>query len=360
MNLCGRGLSCDERGTTWLMLLLQALLVAVVLVLHKKVKTLKYCALKINLCNNFSGSQQFLQKAVVLVTKVNLFKLPTVPAANTLKAAECFLKWAEENKEAFATFSLETAKVLRTCIYSGKNLQASRERTWTAYFKLTTSESYNDTWKRLLEAIGCDATPLFWQYVTDKMFNSLLKEEFALPELHHQGTVSKFLYEEANAIRYTAGYVCRSVKTKLSKKASKELNKTLIAAIDNICSNNDDCDDVPAADDSMRSQEWILIIDRGGLCHVNDLTYDLFIAIEESLRQELTVSKAREMDKGNRDKIVDIVLKSEDVQFYLSLLKLDLESETEQALLKMLVGQWVTVRGFSFAGAIHGNCTSST
>ena len=165
---------------TWL-LLLQVLLVVVVLVLHKKVNTSTVFALTINICNNFSDSQHFLRKAVVLVTEDDLFKpLPTVPAANTLKAAECFLKWAEENKEAFATFSLETAKVLRTCIFSGKNHQASRERTWAAYIKLTTSDSYNDTWKRLLKAIECDATPLFWQYVTDKLFNSLLKEKFAL------------------------------------------------------------------------------------------------------------------------------------------------------------------------------------
>ena len=137
---------------------------------------------------------------------------------------------------------------------------------------IRSAETYNSTWRRLLDAIGCSATPLFWQYVSDKFFNSLLKEEFTLPELHQAGTVnsSKFTYEEANAVRYTAGYVCRSLKAKLDKRSNhEEFNKELIDAIDCMCSNSDDCDDV-ATDDNMCSQQWILHVDRGGLCHIND------------------------------------------------------------------------------------------
>ena len=85
-----------------------------------------------------------------------------------------------------------------------------------------------------------------------------------------------------------------------------KFNKELIDAIDCMCSNSDDCDDV-ATDDNMCSQQWILHVDRGGLCHINDLTYGLFIAIEESLRQELTVSKAREMSKDTRAKLLKLV-----------------------------------------------------
>lgn len=47
----------------------------------------------------------------------------------------------------------------------------------------------------------------------------------------------------------------------------------------------------------------------------------LFLAIEESLQQELTVSKAREMSKADsRAKIVKGLFEGEDVKFYLSLL----------------------------------------
>ena len=169
---------------------------------------------------------EYFLDAVRCVLKDDGFKLPTLPATTALKAAESFLKWEAENKSTFETFALETAKVLRACIHSGgKSHQAIRERTWAKYYKLRTSEAYNTTWKRLLDAIGCNSTPLLWQYVSDKLFDHLLKEKFAIPEVH-QGTVkSKFTYEEANAVRYTAGYVCRSVRTKLNKRSSQQFKE---------------------------------------------------------------------------------------------------------------------------------------
>ena len=39
------------------------------------------------------------------------------------------------------------------------------------------------------------------------------------------------------------------------------------------------------------SAEWINIIDRGGLVHVTDGHYQLFLAIEHAIQQELQLSK---------------------------------------------------------------------
>ena len=58
--------------------------------------------------------------------------------------------------------------------------------------------------------------------------------------------------------------MCHSVRTKLKKRSSHQFNE-LTAAINYMCSNIDDYDDV-ATDEMLCSQQWILHADHGRLC----------------------------------------------------------------------------------------------
>ena len=75
--------------------------------------------------------------------------------------------------------------------------------------------------------------PLFYQYVTDKAFQALIRDKF---QSHTSITTTvdpkPLTYEESNALRYVAGYVCRKIRKKIttSKHAMKE--KLLLCLMD--------------------------------------------------------------------------------------------------------------------------------
>ena len=87
------------------------------------------------------------------------------------------------------------------------------------YHSIRSSDEFCNSWEKFLhESPGCEACPIFYQYVTDKVFKSLISMHYpvAQNEHHTDTTMDNLSYEEANALRYTAGYVCRSVRKKIA------------------------------------------------------------------------------------------------------------------------------------------------
>lgn len=52
---------------------------------------------------------------------------------------------------------------------------------------------------------------LFYQYVVDKTFQELLEDKFQPHSSNETVGPNPLTYEEANALRYVAGYVCHKV-----------------------------------------------------------------------------------------------------------------------------------------------------
>ena len=65
-------------------------------------------------------------------------------------------------------------------------------------------------------------------------------------------------YEESNALRYVAGYVCNKIKKIL---ASKLPYKGDLLCLMDVCDEDDEV---------SNSADWIHAVDRGGLCHVSE------------------------------------------------------------------------------------------
>ena len=61
------------------------------------------------------------------------------------------------------------------------------------------------------------------------------------------------------------------------------------------------------------SATWIELVDRGGLFHVSNEVYALFISIEMVVRKQLQVEKVMEFEAGLKEKVTKDVLKNEDV-----------------------------------------------
>lgn len=93
--------------------------------------------------------------------------------------------------------------------------RVQREKLWGYYHTVRSLVSFRQKWIGVLESIipGCTPSPIFFQYVTDKIFLQLLKIHLPLTTVQpvHQQSC-ELTYEEASGLHYAAGYVCRALK----------------------------------------------------------------------------------------------------------------------------------------------------
>ena len=155
-------------------------------------------------------------------------------------------------------------------------------------------------------------------------------------------------YEERNAIRYAAGYIVRNLRKKLRRSAHKHKSE-LLQHLDDLVS-------FPA-DSSGSDQEqqegcnWLNLLDRGGLIHVNEMVYQTIICMEVQLRPML-VKKCQEQSHGlNVQCVVEKLTNDEDVLFYWTLVSGTWDEEVASALLHMVTELWVTIREFAHVSA---------
>ena len=86
------------------------------------------------------------------------------------------------------------------------------------------------------------------------------------------------------------------------------------------------------------SQDWVQLINRGGLTRVNNTTFEMFVAMEYELRQHIHQGQAL-----NLEHITTTITENEDVLFLWSLVSTDWEDSSASALLQMVVNQWVFI-----------------
>ncbi|KAL5518083.1 hypothetical protein EMCRGX_G003761 [Ephydatia muelleri] len=90
--------------------------------------------------------------------------------------------------------------------------------------------------------------------------------------------------------------------------------------------------------------EWLNAINRGGLFCINDVTFDLFVALEYEVRSHIHAGQELGVVRSE-------LQQSEDVLFHWSLIAATWDDEEAAKLMTMIVELWVTVRGFSLASA---------
>ena len=100
------------------------------------------------------------------------------------------------------------------------------------------------------------------------------------------------------------------------------------------------------------TNEWVSRVNRGGLFEVNDTTFALFREIELCVRDQLTsVLASSTTQPDQKDKLIKAAQEDIDVQFYWSLLSIDLDTSTlSDELLEDIIELWLSIRGFSIAG----------
>ena len=285
-----------------------------------------------------------LRRAVSSVVEDQSFHIAVEPAATALRTAKNVLEWADTNKEDFLSFEELLCSTIRPCLRDQRVSKASKECMWRNFHQIRTLESFRLSWcKFLTSQVKVASLPAFYQAVTDNFFKEMILIQAAEePDLQ---PVQPITYEDANVIRYAAGYVCRNVHEKVKKSRQPNKNELLQSVTDLVDANRG------KEPSSTPTTAWINEVDRGGLWHVKEGTFMLFQAMEEKVREHFRIGKVSTTGEGYRATVVKKIINNEDVAFYWCMLTTDLSGDDADLLLQMLVELWVTIRGFSFVSS---------
>ena len=163
-----------------------------------------------------------------------------------------------------------------------------------SYHSLRISGTFNKRWTQFIQtSTQQPVDPSFYQHVSDIVFDELIKQKFPLQKKPNMPKDTAISNEEANVIRYAAGYTLRTVKKKVGTSAHR-LKKEIVACIMDLLADEEDTKEEEVA------AEWVRTVNRGGLWHIKSGTFFLFCAIEEELRSYLKVSRVKEIsDRAN-------------------------------------------------------------
>ena len=309
-------------------------------------KEKRFSVTRIYLCLYLFGyteSNLIVRKAVQQVLMDKGFDLPSVPAQNARKSAKKLLEWCSDSisHPLFERFAANLVSELITCFKLHRNVQREREHLWQHFFKLRASSDFKRKWSSfLLESIGESASPIFFQYVTERTFETMLKSRYQFDK-SEKSTELQLSYQEKNAIRYTAGYVTRALVKKL-KRSAHPLKEEMVCCLVEM--------NGPEENDTVdESEDWTRLINRGGLTQVGNLTYGVFLSMELAIRQFL--SRDPSQFGSIKAKLKELIQSDDDIHFYWAIVSVGWEEEESQVLLEQIIQEYVTIRGFSFASA---------
>ena len=285
-----------------------------------------------------------LRTALQALLKDSGFQIPSPVAKEAHLAASGMLEWlaTPDNAAVAAPLIVKVTSAISKCIPQGStSSRAKRERMWGKFHHTRTSTGFKESWIRLMQlSIGTSSSPIFYQYLTDVMFKTMVKCHFPVePVASEACDVPPLDYQESNALRYAAGYVPRAIRKRL-ERGSHPLKEELVLCLVEMCE-----DDGVEADNSA---DWTKAISRGGIKLVNNKTYHFFHAVEMRVRRHFSKASAPTLSAGSKAELVESIATDDDVNFFWSILSAEWEEE-EQILLRMLIDLWVTIRGFSFS-----------
>ena len=210
---------------------------------------------------------------------------------------------------------------------------------WKRFNDFCTSTKYREDWLSLLRMLGIeDKVPIavIANHLARVLLDDMIIQMIPHKEKEIDDAVIELSTDEEEAIRYTCGYVVRTLKKKLAKQTH------YIEILDAMHPDNEDDDD---SDDFLTyTTNWIARVDRGGLYKVNDETFLLIRWMELTMRKCMC------------GKSIDIclaisnILSSENVLSCWNLICHNLTDDKSDILLTKIAELWVTIRGFSYAG----------
>ena len=261
------------------------------------------------LCRFMNDNMALMVATVQDVLKNGIPRSTSPHALASRKAANDLLEWMREdsNAERLELFSFSVVQLLDKAIQpDSAHTQAGREKMWGLFHSIRTSYEYKCHWTTFLEESMVNATTLLFQTITDKLFQKRIDYHLPLQDVSpslSEAEGDAFTFEEENAIRYAAGYVFCALRKKIIKSAYPQ--KEQLSDIVEVLLQNDDQDDSAEHDTSC---EWMEIVDRGGLIHISDKLFRVFIAIELEIRRHFRVENAQKITASYEGKVAARIL----------------------------------------------------
>ena len=284
-------------------------------------------------------------KTIQEVLSSDDFKVGSQSATRAMETAKKVIDWTgeERNIQQFEVFCEWIMAQFEECFTPKRSLKAQEENLWRKYHQLRVSATFRLEWDQfLMESIQENACPTFYQYVTHRMFRDFVRKKHLVtaPEAQQASAIT---HDEENVVRYISGYICRKVQNKFASTRALQNKEEMLLFMSEL--NGDEWNE------ERGTEEWVNSIDRGGLWHVKDDTYQLFYLMEEDIRKYLLVSAAKSFDETTKAGILASLFSNEDLLFHWTLLASNLEDSIAMHILKEIAGLYVTVRGFGFASS---------
>ena len=304
---------------------------------------------------------------IVAVVKHKDFVIDTPRIVNAKRLAEELLQKVVDpenvHRSRFDVFAGQLLKSVKsTSVKDGRMKHSTRRRKmWSAFYQLQVSE-LSSLWEALLQDIGlknddtgkihyclpamvnnivisCStlSIALFTEHINLELFETKVLLDFTPPVI--QCPLAPLTKDELNALRYIAGYVPFKLLKKLQKR--QEFRRWLEGMA------------VEGTETSYLdyTKEWIERVNRGGLFRVNDKAFVFFTHLE--LRVRTYLPKLLRTSSGiTKEEVLRDIVENEDLILSWMAAIGDFEDEwLASELLQHVSELWLTIRGFSAAGA---------
>ena len=201
----------------------------------------------------------------------NGLTIPTEAVKQTLTLAKCIegLLGNEQHVRQHAVFFSSMLDKVTKVIQVKESI--NNKKLFQDFHKLCTSRKFVSLWQNYLEAAGLDVDPLFYQQVSQEMFESVLTQKFKIEhnETFDESNQDRLTNEEENAVNYVGGYVVRFVKDQCKLDMPQSLT---------------------GHNASFEAQKWTKTVDICGLVHISEDAFRFFLAVEYATQRNLKVN----------------------------------------------------------------------
>lgn len=251
----------------------------------------------------------------------------------------------------FDQFASSLMKLLEKCFFSCISKDAcrskyvQREKVWAAFHQLRIGEAAK-LWQDLFRHGFPKLSPIVYQQVNQKLYSDLVNCHLSTKIDDSTVKAPALTRDEENILRYAAGYIPFKLLNQYEKNLSSQTTDGIIECLSTMAVNGEESTLLEY------TTKWIELVNRGGLFEINDIAYTFFKEIEMKVRKKLFIAfDTKTVDQDLRESIVNSIASDDDVQFYWTILSVDIESEVQATkVLKQIIGTWLTVRGYSIAG----------
>ena len=251
--------------------------------------------------------------------------------------------------DKFSEEMISSIEAIFTNIPKGMRSQSSKKtRCWSAFHEKRHTD-LQKLWQGLLTTLSLENDQLFIQSVNQELFQEMLiryfSETCSSTAATAQQKTNGFTTDELNAMQYACGYIPHKLSKKYRKRKGMKAEQ-FVECLGNMAVAVDDVDD----DLLTYTRVWLEKVNRGGLFPLNDKTLQFFTTVEEKVRILLPEHIKKNDPSKDVKCVIQDILKDDDVQFFWTIIALDIESEEHsQELLQETVQLWTTIRGFSIA-----------